>query len=104
MGHEYGAQKLMEATLALAAGEGTIKPRLAAACKVLVPVEAAEDIPGDLRNQFEHIRRKATGVDPEVRSEGAIDASVRAMDEDEAVYVARQIVDMSYLIRAYGDE
>ena len=93
MGLAYAHEKLTGAVHALATGPGPINERLADAFVIhLVHVQPKDDLPEHLRTDFERLLGRVTTHGPELEGEGQIHASVRAMTQDEAVEVAREIM------------
>src|ERR1044071_6612268 len=104
MSRSYAWEKFHAAVSILAAGKRDIRARLHDAyISALMRVEP-EDLPEDIRDDFNKIDDELTSVEP-VGDEGSAMASVRAMTEDRASEIAEQIVSMfSTIARNYPEK
>ena len=91
----YAKQKLNRTIRILATGRGRIRDRLVKAFTSEFHVLQAEHFPKELRTEIEEIRGLLTRVEAETSEEGRVHASVRDLTEDEAVTVARRIVELA---------
>ena len=90
-GLAYAAGKFGEAEHALATGAGPIKDRLWEALRCIHPVRP-DDLPEPLRDRVRNLREQSTRVFSQSR--------LRAMRTDHAVATAREIVEVSAMVRA----
>ncbi|WP_410751782.1 hypothetical protein [Citrobacter sp. U14242] len=91
MSLSYAWEKFHTAVLTLA-GDGNIKERLSNAFIFSIDhIKASEDIPEDLREQFESLCDNLTRIDP-VGNEGKVQATVSQIDSFELSKTAEDIV------------
>jgi hypothetical protein len=57
-----------------------------------------EEVPHEIRDKFIALQERLTAVEPK-GDEGSVAATVAQMSTDDAVELARQIVDMAYIVR-----
>ncbi len=79
------------------AGHGRIKQRLVKAYEENLAVIEDEDLPIAVKQSFADLRHMMSRVDPVVKREGRIRASVRKMSVGEADECAHKMIDL------YGD-
>ncbi len=84
--------KFQGATLSLARS-GSIKDRLTDAYRNHLSAVTDEELPWELREQFQNVRCSLTRERP-LRGEDAIRATVRKMSSDEAENIAEKVVRM----------
>ena len=85
------------AAVSVLAGPGRIKQRLVKAYEENLAVIEDEDLPIAVKQSFADLRHMMSWVDPVVKREGRIRASVRKMSVTEADECAHKIIDL------YGD-
>ena len=92
MSIEYALEKLMQAVDILATGSGRVQERLADAALVLIRLKP-DDLPedADLRRTFNGVIDDLTYEQPQ-GDEGAISASLRGTDDEDASAIAKRIV------------
>lgn len=96
MSLSYTWEKFHVAVSSLASGTGSIQERLFNAYTgslMLLEVHEPNDLPADMRDDFEEITRKLTAVEP-VGDEGSVWASTNAMTDMEASEIADRIVSL----------
>jgi hypothetical protein len=85
-------EKFQGATVSLARS-GSLKDRLAEAYRNHLSAVAEDELPREIREQFEYVRCSLTRERPQ-RGEDAIRATVRKMSSDEAENIAENVVQM----------
>ncbi len=85
------------AAVSVLAGRGRIKQRLVKAYEENLAVIEDEDLPDAVKQSFADLRHMMSWVDPVVKREGRIRASVRKMSIGEADECAHKMIDL------YGD-
>ncbi len=85
------------AAVSVLAGHGRIKQRLVKAYEDNLAVIEDEDLPSAVKQSFADLRHMMSVVDPVMKWEGRIRASVRKMSAAEADECAHKIIDL------YGD-
>ncbi len=85
------------AAVSVLAGRGRIKQRLVKAYEENLAVIEDEDLPIAIKQSFADLRHMMNRVDPVVKREGRIRASVRKMSVVEADECAHKMIDL------YGD-
>jgi len=85
------------AAVSVLAGHGYIKQRLVQAYEENLAVIEDEDLPIAVKQSFADLRHMMSRVDPVVKREGRIRASVRKMSVGEADECAHKMIDL------YGD-
>lgn len=96
MSLNYTWEKFYVAVSSLASGTGSIQERLCNAYTgslMLLNIHEPNDLPADMRNDFEEITRELTTVDP-VGDEGSVRASTNAMTDMKASEIADRIVSL----------
>jgi hypothetical protein len=93
MSLDYVWEKFHTSVLILAGSQGTVQERLADAFTAQLIRLNADDLPEELRGDFEQLERQLTSDEP-VGDEGLVDASVRSLSDEEATHLAEQIVGM----------
>jgi len=91
MAIDYVWEKFHLAVLTLAGGHGTVQERLADAFAGQLMRLNVNDLPEELRGDFEEVERLLTSGEP-VGDEGSVDASARSLIDNEATRLAEQIV------------
>ena len=85
-------EKFQGATLSLARS-GSIKDRLVEAYRNYLAEVTEDELPRELREQFQYVRCSLTREPPQ-RGEDAIRATVRKLSSDEAEDIAENVVQM----------
>jgi hypothetical protein len=96
MSLSYTWEKFHVAVSSLASGTGSIQERLCNAYTyslMLLEVHKPDDLPAEMRDDFEQIVRELTAVEP-VGSEGSVQASTNAMTDLKASEIAEKIVSL----------
>jgi hypothetical protein len=94
-------EEFIRTTNILATHPGPIKDRLVASFRgigFLVDLDNRK-MPSELREEISELLNLLTNKPAMNLGEGAIHATVRAMTEDEAVEVAKQIMHVAHLVR-----
>ena len=85
-------------------GPGRIKQRLVKAYEENLSVIEDEDLPIAVKQSFADLRHMMNRVDPVMKWEGRIRASVRKMSVDEADECAHKIIDLYTDMIRYSDD
>ncbi len=85
------------AALLVLAGHGRIKQRLVKAYEENLAIIEDEDLPIAVKQSFADLRQMMSRVDPVIKREGRIRASVRKMSAADADECAHKMIDL------YGD-
>jgi hypothetical protein len=93
MSLDYVWEKFYAAVLILAGSQGTVQERLADAFTGQLIRLETNDLPEELRGDFEQLERRLTSAEP-TGGEGSVDASVQSLSDEEAAHLAEQIVEM----------
>lgn len=96
--YRRSAELLGKAVRTLAVGTGTIQQRVEQAASD-VTLLREDALPPDLRERFRLLVRRLTS-NPAVGEEGKIAATARAMSDEDASGVARQIADLADEVEA----
>ncbi len=91
------------AAVSVLAGHGRIKQRLVKAYEDNLAVIEDEDLPIAVKQSFADLRHMMSRVDPVVKREGRICASVRKMSVEEADECAHKIIDLYADMIRYSD-
>ncbi len=91
------------AAVSVLAGHGRIKQRLVKAYEENLAVIEDEDLPIAVKQSFADLRPLMSWVDPVVKREGRIRASVRKMSAAEADDCAHKMIDLYGDIIRYSD-
>ena len=83
-----------QAALHSLAGHGAIKDRLCEAYRNHLSLIEKDDLPGELREEFQLLVQILTREPAQLRGEDAVHATVRKMSSDEAAEAASAIVRM----------
>jgi hypothetical protein len=93
MSFAYANEKLYTAALILATGQGGIHERLESAFAEQLIRLLPEDIPKDIREDFDEVNSALTRVKAK-GTEGDIAASIKELSEEEAARLAEKIFNM----------
>ncbi len=91
------------AALVVLAGHGRIKQRLVKAYEENLAVIEDEDLPIAVKQSFADLRHMMSRVDPVMKWEGRIRASVRKMSVGEADECAHKMIDLYRDMIRYSD-
>ena len=91
------------AAVSVLAGHGRIKQRLVKAYEENLAVIEDEDLPIAVKQSFADLRHMMNRVDPVVKREGRIRASVRKMSVTEADECAHKMIDLYRDMIRYSD-
>jgi len=91
------------AAVSVLAGHGRIKQRLVKAYEENLAVIEDEDLPIAVKQSFADLRHMMSRVDPVVKREGRIRASVRKMSVGEADECAHKMIDLYRDMIRYSD-
>jgi hypothetical protein len=91
------------AAVSVLAGHGRIKQRLVKAYEENLAVIEDEDLPIAVKQSFADLRHLMSWVDPVVKREGRIRASVRKMSVGEADECAHKMIDLYRDMIRYSD-
>ena len=91
------------AALLVLAGHGRIKQRLVKAYEENLAVIEDEDLPIAVKQSFADLRHMMSRVDPVMKREGRIRASVRKMSAAEADECAHKMIDLYRDMIRYSD-
>ncbi len=91
------------AAVSVLAGHGYIKQRLVKAYEENLAVIEDEDLPIAIKQSFADLRHMMSRVDPVMKREGRIRASVRKMSVEEADECAHKMIDLYKDMIRYGD-
>jgi hypothetical protein len=91
------------AAVSVLAGHGRIKQRLVKAYEENLAVIEDEDLPIAVKQSFADLRHMMSWVDPVVKREGRIRASVRKMSVGEADECAHKMIDLYRDMIRYSD-
>ena len=93
----YALEKFYLATLSLATGAGNINERLeTAALGLSVLSNPKVDLPEDIRNDFDELWGELTAREAEEPGEGAIRATARQLDPEDARGLSERIFNMYF--------
>ncbi len=91
------------AAVSVLGGHGYIKQRLVNAYEENLAFIEDEDLPIAVKQSFADLRHMMSRVDPVVKREGRIRASVRKMSVEEADECAHKIIDLYGVMIRYSD-
>ncbi len=91
------------AAVSVLAGHGRLKQRLVKAYEENLAVIEDEDLPIAVKQSFADLRHMMSRVDPVVKREGRIRASVRKMSVGEADECAHKMIDLYRDMIRYSD-
>ena len=91
------------AAVSVLAGHGRIKQRLVKAYEENLAVIEDEDLPIAVKQSFADLRHMMSRVDPVMKREGRIRASVRKMSAAEADECAHKMIDLYRDMIRYSD-
>ncbi len=91
------------AAVSVLAGRGRIKQRLVKAYEENLAVIEDEDLPIAVKQSFADLRHMMSRVDPVMKREGRIRASVRKMSAGEADECAHKMIDLYRDMIRYSD-
>ncbi len=95
--------KRFYAAVSVLAGHGRIKQRLVKAYEENLAVIEDEDLPIAVKQSFADLRHMMSRVDPVMKREGRIRASVRKMSAAEADECAHKMIDLYRDMIRYSD-
>ncbi len=99
----YASECFSKAVFALATGTGSIRERLHAASIGFAPLHE-EDIPDDLRGEYQAILDALTKKEPLLQSEGRVRATLRGMHLKRAQRIAVMIWNLNVRLDTYMRE
>ncbi len=91
------------AAVSVLASHGHIKQRLVKAYEENLAIIGDEDLPIAVEQSFSELRHMMSRVDPVMKREGRIRASVRKMSVEEADECAHKLIELYRDIIRYGD-
>ncbi len=91
------------AAVSVLAGHGRLKQRLVKAYEENLAVIEDEDLPIAIKQSFADLRHLMSRVDPVIKREGRIRASVRKMSAAEADECAHKMIDLYRDMIRYSD-
>jgi len=97
---DYAHQKFSAAVESMAESPESIQRRIAAAYLDQLHVINPDDLPDEVRMDFNIMVEQLTAVEPS-GNEGSVNASVANMSDDDAVAIARKIVHIHDVLNAH---
>lgn len=98
MKNPYPNEKFSNAVRSMAISPGSIQERIGDAYVYNLMHIKTEEVPEEIQEQFENVKRRLTCVEP-ASDEGRVAATVRQMSTDEAIEIAKQILHMAHVVR-----
>jgi hypothetical protein len=102
----HAKERFTEAVHVLSTGRGRISERLTDAFgHHLAHIRPEQDLPqGELRRAFMRLLEVITAREPAPQEEGAAQARMRLLSEDEAVEIVNQILQLAVLVELAFEE